>query len=52
MGEKFKALAALKKYLSTPDMPVSNEEFTQFWGSLTDEEKSEFKAYAEKYLQD
>lgn len=34
----------LKKFFSTPDNPVSMQEMTEFWNSLTDEEKAEFKA--------
>lgn len=34
----------LKKFLSTPDRPVSMEEMSEFWNSLTEEEKAEFKA--------
>ncbi|HMS83590.1 MAG TPA: hypothetical protein PKD12_08070 [Nitrospira sp.] len=37
-------ISDLKKFLSTPDRPVSMEEMQEFWGSLTDEEKAEFKA--------
>jgi hypothetical protein len=34
----------LKKFLSTPENPVSMQEMSEFWSSLTDEEKVEFKA--------
>lgn len=37
-------LSDLKKFLSTEERPVTNEEFQEFWTSLTDEEKAEFKA--------
>jgi hypothetical protein len=37
------SMVDVKKYLSTPDQPVSMEEFKQFWESLTEEEKDEFR---------
>jgi hypothetical protein len=52
MAQTFKPLAALKRYLATPEQPVSTEEMSEFWGSCTDEEKVEFKAYAEEHLKD
>jgi hypothetical protein len=33
----------IKKYLSTPERPVDSKEMSDFWNSLTDEEKKEFK---------
>ncbi len=33
----------LKSFLSTPEKPVSNGEMMEFWKSLTDEEKEQFK---------
>lgn len=33
----------LKKFLSTPERPVSTQEMQEFWSSLTDEEKAQFK---------
>lgn len=41
-------LAKLMKYLSTEERPVKSGEFQEFWKSLTDEEKDEFKAFIEK----
>lgn len=37
------SLKDLKQYLSTPENPVTAQEMSQFWTSLTDEEKREFK---------
>lgn len=36
-------ISDLKKFLSTPDNPVTTAEMSEFWTSLTDEEKAEFK---------
>lgn len=33
----------IRKFLSTPENPVSIADFTEFWKSLTDEEKEEYK---------
>jgi hypothetical protein len=33
----------LKKFLSTPERPVSTQEMSEFWKSCTEEEKEEFK---------
>ena len=33
----------IKKFLSTPENPISIQEFKAFWDSLTDEEIAEFK---------
>ena len=41
----------LKKFLSTPDRPVSMEEMQEFWNSLTDEEKADFKQLLAERLQ-
>lgn len=43
MAENENTIVGLKKYLSTPERPVSSQEMTEFWNSLTDEEKLEFK---------
>ena len=37
-------ISDLKRYLSTDENPVSMQEMTEFWNSLTDAEKAEFKA--------
>ena len=34
----------LKKFLSTPDNPVSMNEFNEFWKSCSDEEKAAYRA--------
>ena len=36
-------LPELKKFLSTPENPVTTAEMSEFWMSLTDEEKEEFR---------
>lgn len=41
--ENQNSLPELKRFLSTPDNPVTTSEMTEFWTSLTDEEKEEFK---------
>lgn len=33
----------IKKYLSTDDRPLTMIEFKEFWESLTEEEKDEFR---------
>jgi CO dehydrogenase/acetyl-CoA synthase beta subunit len=33
----------VKKFLADPDNPVETQEFREFWESLTEEEKEEFK---------
>jgi hypothetical protein len=42
-GQKENSIVDIKRYLSTPENPLSNAEFTEFWNSLTVEEKNEFK---------
>lgn len=37
------SLTELKRYLGTNERKVDNVEFTEFWKSLTDEEKLEFR---------
>lgn len=37
------SIVDIKKYLSTPEKPITNAEFTSFWNSLTEEEKQEYK---------
>ena len=37
------SIVDIKKYLATPERPITNAEFTSFWNSLTEEEKQEFK---------
>lgn len=43
MPEQENSIVDLKKYLGTPDRPVSSGEMSEFWKSCTDEEKAEFK---------
>jgi len=43
MAEGENSIVDLKKYLATPDRPVTMEEFKEFWDSLSDKEKKEFK---------
>lgn len=44
MPEQENSIVTLKKYLSTPEMPVSMDEFKQFWNDCTEDEKTEFKS--------
>ena len=37
------SLVDLKRFLSTPDQPLTMQEFKEFWDSCSDEEKAEFK---------
>lgn len=37
------SIVEIKKYLSDGGEPLSTKEFHEFWGSLTQEEKDEFK---------
>lgn len=37
------SIVDLKKYLSTPEHPLTTKEFQEFWTSLTEEEKAEFR---------
>jgi hypothetical protein len=43
LPEEKNSVSDIRRYLSTPDNPVSMEEFTVFWKSLSDEEKDEYK---------
>jgi hypothetical protein len=43
MPEQENSIVDLKKYLGTPDRPVSTTEMAEFWNSCTEEEKTEFK---------
>lgn len=36
-------IVEIKKYLSTPENPLTTKEFQEFWSELTEEEKDEFK---------
>lgn len=38
------SMTDLRAYFSTPDKPCPMAEFSEFYKSLTDEEKAEFKA--------
>lgn len=37
------SISDIKKYLEVEGMPIQNNEFMEFWKSLSDEEKLEFK---------
>lgn len=41
---KGNTLLEMMKYLSTEDRPVQSQEFTEFWKTLSVEEKDEFKS--------
>lgn len=43
MAEGENSIVSIKKYLSTPERPVGMDEFKEFWDSLSEEEKAEFK---------
>lgn len=38
------SIVDIKKYLGTPERPVSMQEMNEFWQSLTEAEKQEFKS--------
>ena len=42
-SDEMHTLGELMKYLSTPGNKVSSSEFQEFWKSLTEEEKDEFR---------
>jgi hypothetical protein len=42
-GDGRNNIAEIKKYLSTPDQPLTMEEFREFWDSCSEEEKEQFK---------
>lgn len=42
-GTRENKLVEIKQYLSTPENPLTTAEFQEFWNSLTDEEKDEFR---------
>lgn len=41
--EEENSLSDIRKFLNTPENPVTMQEFSEFWKGLTDEEKEEFK---------
>lgn len=43
MPEGENSIVDIKKFLSTQENPVSTQEFHEFWNSLSDEEKEQFK---------
>ncbi len=42
-GEWENSIVDIKKYLSTPENPLTTKEFQEFWNSLSEEEKNEFR---------
>jgi hypothetical protein len=44
VAEQENSIVDLKKFLGTPERPVSTQEMNDFWQSLTDEEKQEFRS--------
>lgn len=45
-----KGVAALKTFLEKGQRPISMQEMTEFWKSLTQDEKTEYTTYAEKIV--
>jgi hypothetical protein len=41
--ERWNTVVDLKKFLSTPENPLTSKEFHDFWSSLNDKEKEEFR---------
>jgi len=42
--ENFNTIVEIKKYFMSPGQPpLSNKEFMEFWGELTEQEKDEFR---------
>ena len=41
--ESGNSIADLKRYLGTPDRPVSTSEMTEFWKNCSEGEKEQFK---------
>lgn len=37
------SMLEIKAFLNDPDKPLSTAEFAEFWGSLTEEEKDEYR---------
>ena len=44
MPEGENSIVDLKKYLASPERPVTMDEFKEFWDSLSEKEKQEFKS--------
>lgn len=42
-GQHRNTIVDIKKYLSTSENPLTTKEFQEFWNSLTEEEKEEFR---------
>lgn len=42
-GEWENSIVDIKRYLSTPENPLTTKEFQEFWASLSEDEKDEFK---------
>lgn len=43
MADGKNSIVDIKKYLTTDDMPVSSKEMSDFWNSLSEDEKEEYK---------
>lgn len=41
--ENLNTVLQIKQYLATPEHPLEPSEFMEFWSSLTDAEKLEYK---------
>jgi hypothetical protein len=41
--ENVNSIVDIKKFLSTPENPLTTKEFQEFWSSLSEEEKEEFR---------
>lgn len=37
------SMTQIREFLSTPEKPVSMAEFSEFWKSLSEDEKNEYK---------
>ena len=43
MTDNKNSIVDIKKYFERDDKPISTKEFNDFWKSLTEEEKEDFK---------
>jgi hypothetical protein len=42
-GDGKNNIAEIKRFLSTPEQPLTMDEFKEFWESCSEEEKEEFR---------